>query len=137
MIDSLVSFATGLVEGAPAQFWWLLGGLFGVEDAAARLADDLRAALDEAAALRATLPDERVLYLIWREPWMTIARDTYIAATLAEVVAASGVTASEVADFINANLATGYAEFVPPAPPEPEVPAQKPASGLFGRIRGR
>ena len=38
---------------------------------------------------------------------------------------------------VNANLATGYAEFVPPAPPEPEVPAQKPASGLFGRIRGR
>lgn len=30
MIDSLVSFATGLVEGAPAQFWWLLGGLFGL-----------------------------------------------------------------------------------------------------------
>ena len=49
------------------------------------LAEDLRAALDEAAALRATLTDERVLYLIWREPWMTIARDTYIAATLAEV----------------------------------------------------
>ncbi|MDZ3822306.1 MAG: phosphatidate cytidylyltransferase [Pseudoxanthomonas sp.] len=30
MIDSLVSIATGLVEGAPAQFWWLLGGLFGL-----------------------------------------------------------------------------------------------------------
>jgi ABC-type Fe3+-hydroxamate transport system substrate-binding protein len=30
-------------------------------------------------------PGERVLYLIWREPWMTVARDTYIAALLAEV----------------------------------------------------
>jgi len=58
-------------------------------------------------------------------------------ATVSEVAEASGVTKEEVADFINANLATGYAEFVPPAPPEPEVPAQKPASGLFGRIRGR
>ncbi len=30
MSESLVSFVTGLVEGAPAQFWWLLGGLFGL-----------------------------------------------------------------------------------------------------------
>ncbi len=27
----------------------------------------------------------RVLYLIWREPWMTVARDTYIARLLARV----------------------------------------------------
>ncbi|HVX34085.1 MAG TPA: helical backbone metal receptor [Solirubrobacterales bacterium] len=27
-------------------------------------------------------PEQRVLYLIWREPWMTVARDTYIAQTL-------------------------------------------------------
>jgi hypothetical protein len=26
-----------------------------------------------------------VLYLIWREPWMTVARDTYIARMLAQV----------------------------------------------------
>ena len=26
-----------------------------------------------------------MLYLIWREPWMTVARDTYIAAMLARV----------------------------------------------------
>jgi hypothetical protein len=28
-------------------------------------------------------PCARVLYLIWREPWMTISRDTYISRTLA------------------------------------------------------
>ena len=28
---------------------------------------------------------QRVLYLIWREPWMTVARDTYISAMLARV----------------------------------------------------
>ena len=56
-------------------------------------------------------------------------------ASVAEVAAASGVGQAEVADFVNANLATGYAEFVPPAPPEPEPP-EKP-SGLFGRLRGR
>jgi hypothetical protein len=28
---------------------------------------------------------QRVLYLIWRDPWMTVARDTYIARMLARV----------------------------------------------------
>ena len=32
-----------------------------------------------------TRPPERVLYLIWREPWMTVSRDTYISRTLALV----------------------------------------------------
>ena len=44
-------------------------------------------------------------------------------ATVDEVSAASGVSREEVADFVNANLATGYAEQVLPAPPEPEAPA--------------
>ena len=56
-------------------------------------------------------------------------------ATVAEVAAASGVTEAEVADFFNANLATGYAELVPPAPPAPSEPP-RPA-GLLGRLRGR
>lgn len=90
-VDELAAFVPHIVVTHPnapqdnLALFALLGGLFGAEDAAARLADDLRAALDEAAALRATRPDERVLYLIWREPWMTIARDTYIAATLEAV----------------------------------------------------
>lgn len=63
----------------------LFGGVFGCADRAARLGDELAAALAHAAALAATLPPERVLYLIWRAPWMTIARDTYISATLRAV----------------------------------------------------
>lgn len=39
--------------------------------------------------LAATRPDgrvaHRVLYLIWRDPWMTVARDTYISRMLARV----------------------------------------------------
>lgn len=57
-------------------------------------------------------------------------------ATLAETAAASGVPIEEVADFVNANLATGYAEPVLPAPAEPSEP-QKPAGGLLGRLRTR
>jgi len=55
-------------------------------------------------------------------------------ATLSEIAEASGVPASEVADFINANLATGYAE--PERDNDPSPEPQKPG-GLFGRLRGR
>ena len=40
----------------------------------------------------------------------------------------------EVTDFVNANLATGYAEAW--REPEPEPEPQK-TGGLFGRLRGR
>ena len=54
----------------------------GVNERAAALSDEFTAAL---ARCRAAAPTgERVLYLIWREPWMTVARDTYISTLLAE-----------------------------------------------------
>ena len=56
-------------------------------------------------------------------------------ATLAEVAAASGIALEEVVVFVNASLATGYAELVPEIPPEPAEPA-KP-TGLLGRLRRR
>jgi ABC-type Fe3+-hydroxamate transport system substrate-binding protein len=49
-------------------------------DALCRGYDAARAALDRACA---GLARERVLYLIWRRPWMTVGTDTYIAASLA------------------------------------------------------
>ncbi|HIY71561.1 MAG TPA: hypothetical protein H9827_08840, partial [Candidatus Luteimonas excrementigallinarum] len=56
-------------------------------------------------------------------------------ATLAEIVEASGAEPGEAADFINANLATGFAEFVPEPEPEPEAPPRP--TGFFKRLRGR
>ncbi|HST42374.1 MAG TPA: helical backbone metal receptor [Conexibacter sp.] len=58
-----------------------MGAVFGRE----REAERLCAAFEEAhAAVIATQrPPRDVLYLIWREPWMTVAPDTYIARTLA------------------------------------------------------
>ena len=56
-------------------------------------------------------------------------------ATLAEIAEASGSPLAEVADFTNANLATGFAEFVPE--PEPEAEAPRRAAGFFSRLRGR
>ncbi|MDP1610843.1 MAG: helical backbone metal receptor [Sulfuritalea sp.] len=61
----------------------LLGGIFRRETDAARLVADIAAARRELAAASATLPREAVLYPIWREPWMTVRRDTYISSMLA------------------------------------------------------
>lgn len=52
-------------------------------------------------------------------------------ATLDEVASASGVPLPEVVDFVNASLATGYAEFVPDQSTEPADPTK--SGGLFGR----
>jgi ABC-type Fe3+-hydroxamate transport system substrate-binding protein len=58
-----------------------LGTAFGREAEAEALCARLE---DELAAVAATQrPRRDVLYLIWREPWMTVAPDTYIARTLA------------------------------------------------------
>ena len=59
----------------------LLGEIFDVHARAEQLAAELQS---ELAACRATAwPHERVLYLIWKDPWMAVASDTYIARTLA------------------------------------------------------
>lgn len=59
------------------------GAVAGVREAAARWRRRL------AEELAATTPDGRterqVLVLIWRDPWMTVARDTYISRLLARV----------------------------------------------------
>ena len=60
---------------------------FGAQPGVAARAAALTGALEAELAL--TRPEirtpQRVLYLIWREPWMTVARDTYIARMLARI----------------------------------------------------
>lgn len=62
----------------------LMGGIFGADEAAARWCAAFEA---EYAALHALPhgPARTVLYCIWQDPWMTVARDTYIASMLAEL----------------------------------------------------
>ena len=68
-----------------AALFRLIGGLFDRAPAAEALCAALDVELAQCAPLRAQLPAERVLYLCWREPWMSVASDTYIARTLAAV----------------------------------------------------
>lgn len=66
-----------------AQMTSAFGAEPGVAGRAAALSAELRQVLAECATPAG--PRERVLYLIWREPWMTVARDTYIACMLERV----------------------------------------------------
>ena len=61
----------------------LVGGIFASREATERLCrgfEDAVSALESAAG---GLAERQVLYLIWRDPWMTVSRDTYVSRTLA------------------------------------------------------
>ncbi len=87
-VDALRPFVGSVVVTHPLHaadnlaLYRLFGALFGRRAQAEALATQLSAALD---ALRAgRFAPRRVLYLIWRDPWMTVGPDTYIARMLAE-----------------------------------------------------
>ena len=61
----------------------LLGGVFSRDAEAAKLVKQLHRARSALNAATGALAREKVLYPIWREPWMTVSRDTYIADMLA------------------------------------------------------
>lgn len=69
-------------EDNPALYR-LIGGVFGREAEAEALAAKFDTAYRRLTALRPALPARRVLYFIWKEPWMGISRGTYIANMLA------------------------------------------------------
>ncbi|MFO1302388.1 MAG: helical backbone metal receptor [Burkholderiales bacterium] len=63
----------------------MFGEVFGCRARADALREDFDASLVFAREATRTLPRERVLYLIWRDPWMTVSRSTYVSASLALV----------------------------------------------------
>jgi ABC-type Fe3+-hydroxamate transport system substrate-binding protein len=63
----------------------LLGAIFRREREAEELVTRFESAYGEAIIATQHLARERVLYVIWKQPWMTISPDTYIAQTLAAI----------------------------------------------------
>lgn len=61
----------------------LIGGIFGQSAQAEVLCQRFDAALTRTLAAARRFARESVLYLIWRDPWMTVSRDTYISRMLA------------------------------------------------------
>jgi hypothetical protein len=85
--EALAEFVPNLVVTHPLgprdnlDLYRQMGETFGVEAEAERLCAEFERAYARALAERG--PEQSVLYLIWRDPWMTISPDTYIAQTLA------------------------------------------------------
>ena len=63
----------------------LVGGIFASREATGRLCNEFERALSALESAARGFPERRILYLIWREPWMTVSRDTYVSRTLALV----------------------------------------------------
>ena len=79
----IVTHPLGPLDNLP--LYRLIGGVFGREAEAERLGERFERAYAACERAADGFAPERAIYLIWRKPWMTVARDTYIARTLALV----------------------------------------------------
>ena len=89
-VDALAQFIPNVIVTHPQHphdnlaLYRLLGGIFRAEGPAEKLC----VAFEQEYAALAALPQrppKTVLYCIWKDPWMTISRDTYIAQMLAQI----------------------------------------------------
>ena len=84
--DALAEFIPNVVVTHPLSprdnldLYRQMGEAFGVEAEAEKLCGEFEAAYERATA--GVGEKQRVLYLIWRDPWMTISPETYISQTL-------------------------------------------------------
>jgi len=85
--DAIAQFGPHLIVTHPLApldnlaLYRQMGILFGKQRGAEELCARFQAAYDGAASRRHTR--RNVLYLIWKDPWMTVSSDTYISRTLA------------------------------------------------------
>lgn len=90
-VEALAEFVPHVIVTHPCvphdnfELYRLFGGIFAREAEAAALAARLQAALADADAAAREHTPESVLYLIWRQPWMTVSQATYISAMLRAV----------------------------------------------------
>jgi ABC-type Fe3+-hydroxamate transport system substrate-binding protein len=90
-VDELAKFVPNIIVTHPLgpldnlPLYRLFGGIFGREEGAAELCEAFQKTYFRTVGACADLPRERVLYLIWKSPWMTVSDDTYISRTLATV----------------------------------------------------
>jgi len=88
VVDAARAFVPNVVVTHPQvpednpRLYRLAGAIFDRIRKADALAAAFEAAHARLTAAVARIPREEVLYLIWRDPWMTVRRDTYVSATL-------------------------------------------------------
>jgi len=89
LADTLMALKYEVVVTHPIEvadnrsLYQLIGGLFGRENEAEALCAQFDRAYERAVETAKNTPERRVLYLIWKDPWMTVSRETYISRTLA------------------------------------------------------
>lgn len=85
--DALAEFVPNVIVTHPIApldnlaLYRQLGKAFGKEREAEDLCGKFSSTLEVVTAT--TFPNRKVLYLIWKDPWMTVSRDTYVSRTLA------------------------------------------------------
>lgn len=89
MAEQLAEYVPHLIVTHPLKpadnqvLYQLLGGIFRRDRQALDLCAKFETALAGLQEAAGRWRRQRVLYLIWRDPWMSVARDTYISRTLA------------------------------------------------------
>ncbi|MFZ6649254.1 helical backbone metal receptor [Undibacterium sp. TJN25] len=84
-VDRLAEFIPHVIVTHPVRpednpaLYTLLGGIFNVQQRAQQLSTEFQLALQGLQARRPSQPPQTVLYCIWKDPWMTVSCDTYIA----------------------------------------------------------
>lgn len=98
-VDALAQFIPHVIVTHPLaprdnlDLYRLLGGIFHAEARAEALCAEFEREYAALAAVPKGRP-QTMLYCIWKDPWMTVSRDTYIARMMAEI----GWTCSTSAD---------------------------------------
>ena len=89
--DALAAFVPNVIVTHPLgprdnpALYRLVGGVFASGEATDRLCRAFERGISALESAARDLPERRVLYLIWRDPWMTVSPDTYVSRTLALV----------------------------------------------------
>ena len=88
-VDEIARFVPHVIVTHPLDprdnvaLYRLFGGIFGREAQAVDLVERFERAWEALDRAAARFAPEDVLYVIWKKPWMTISRETYISRTLA------------------------------------------------------
>ena len=86
LADQLATYVPHIIVTHPIypldnlSLYRLLGGIFNRTDQAEHLCQQFKVGLEKLQSIQHRA--RRVLYLIWKKPWMTVSRETYIARSL-------------------------------------------------------
>ena len=84
-VEAITAFTPHVVVTHPLApddnltLYRMMGGIFDRRAQAEQLCGEFQRARDALVKTSASLPPRRVLYLIWRDPWMSVSADTYVA----------------------------------------------------------